>query len=253
MFDALCSKGRGFAQAVPIMALTACSPALLQELDEPTAGAVIDYMSMFSPYSAAPIQTGGDYVWAGYAYVDYHCSEFFRGLELGRMRLAFARDTSVAGFGAANSILALVTSSQKSIGIVGAAGMFVSQSIANYSNDYYFNQFSGVAQYSGELWVQTTSAQNHYKFENAQVTELYDQISRGPIGVGEVQAKAHNIVQGYARLCTLQQMQVFIQTALTGRTSIPAASSSAIGGARAFGGSGSGAGRGSGMSAYVIR
>ena len=234
----------------PLILLSGCSIPLQLQVRDPDPKAIIDYVSIFGPYSPGPIKTGGDYVWAGYAYVDHHCSKFFEALEEGRMNMAFLRDTSAAGFSAANTVLTLAKVSQQSIGVVGAGGTLLAATLTAATNDYFYGQFSGLAQYSGSLWLQTSAAQDNFKNKDPTVHARYAQIADQPLGTLKVQAMAHNIVQSYASLCTIQQMQVFIQTALANGKAVPAADKTAGTGlkGRSLGGPTRG-----GMTGYVIQ
>jgi hypothetical protein len=203
------------------LALSACAPALNLAIDDPSPTQIVDYMGLFQSHWPGQITTGGDYVWAGYAYVDHHCAKFFAALEKGRMQLAFAKDTTAAGFGLANTVMTELKRAQSAIGIVGAVGTFVGAAITSYQNSFFFEGFSGLAQFAGSLWLQTTNAQSHYKFENPTVSALLATVQDRALTVTEVRAKAHNIVQGYARTCTIQQMHVFINTALAAKPAEP--------------------------------
>jgi hypothetical protein len=242
-----------FGMVLAFGGLGACSTPFLAPLAEPEPQAIVDYVALFGPFAKRPIETGGDYVWAGYTYVDHHCTRFFRVLEDGRAHLAFAKNTASSAFGAANTVLTLLKESQTSIGIVGAAGTLIGATINSYSNDFYYNQFSSVSQYGGSLWLQTTIAQSDYKFRNDVIRGLYSEISGAPIAVVEIRAKAHNIVQNYARLCTIQQMQVFINTALNSKPATPAADHTPITPNSKHYSRPSGRSDGGGMSAYIIR
>jgi hypothetical protein len=200
-----------------------CSVPLSLQVRDPKPADIIDYVVLFQPYSRGTIQTGADYVWAGYSYVDHHCSKFFEALEEGRMQLAFAKHTTAAGFSAANTFMTLAKKSQQSIGVVGAAGTLISAVMDSATNDFFYGQFSGLAQFSGALWLQTTVAQDDFKNKNQTVKDNYDAVKSAALTSVAVQARAHNIVQSYANLCTIQQMQVFIQTALNKTPAKPAA------------------------------
>lgn len=238
---------------VSSFSLAGCTASPFQQLNGPVPADIIDYMQLFQPFATTSISSGADYVWAGYSYVDHHCNAFFSALELGRMQAAFARDVTSSGFGAANTIMTLLQESQKSIGIVGAIGTFAQGTITSFSNNFYFAQFSGVAEHAGLLWLQVTVAQNTYKFTT--VAPLYDEIKGSTIASVEVRAKAHNIVQNYARLCSLQQLQVFIHTALTSKGATPAAPPGTVAGRSREGAPlGSGVGRvAPSMPAFIIR
>lgn len=200
-----------------------CSLPTQLQVRDPEPAQIVDYVALFQPFAATKIYTGGDYVWAGYAYVDHHCKQFFAALEEGRMELSFAQHTSAAGFSAANTILTLAKKSQYSIGVVGAAGTLAAAVFDSARNDFFYGQFSALAQYSGSLWLQTTVAQDDFKNKNAGVQTIYRDIENRPLDRAMVVAKAHNLVQAYANLCTIQQMQVFIQTALNTKPAAPAA------------------------------
>jgi hypothetical protein len=200
----------------------------LAPLAEPEPQAIVDYVALFGPFAKRPIEDG-------------------------RAHLAFAKNTASSAFGAANTVLTLLKESQTSIGIVGAAGTLIGATINSYSNDFYYNQFSSVSQYGGSLWLQTTIAQSDYKFRNDVIRGLYSEISGAPIAVVEIRAKAHNIVQNYARLCTIQQMQVFINTALNSKPATPAADHTPITPNSKHYSRPSGRSDGGGMSAYIIR
>lgn len=245
---------KAFAVAGSLV-MAGCAVSPFQKLNGPTPADIIDYMEIFQPFATTPITTGADYVWAGYAYVDHHCNAFFAALEFGRMKAAFAKDVTVGGFGAANTVMTLLKESQKNIGIVGAIGTFTQGAITSLSDNFYFAQFSGVAEHAGLLWLQVTVAQDTYKFTT--VVPLYDDIKGRDISSVEVRAKAHNIVQNYARLCSLQQLQVFIHTALTSTGATPAsppgtASTRSKEGAP-FGSGIGRPGRGPSMPAFIIR
>ncbi len=181
-----------------------------QSVQLPTPSNVHEYMALFQPFSTGPIQSGSDYVWAGYAYSDHHCNAYFSALEKAKIQAAFFKDATSSAFSAADTIMALAVASQQAIGIVAAAGSFIGNVMTSYNNQFFF------AQHSGALWNQVVIAQNKYKFED--VAALYNTIKEGPIASPTVAAVAHNIVQNYARLCTLQQLDLFVSTALTTRT-----------------------------------
>lgn len=234
-----------------------CSVPLQLQVRDPKPSEIVDYVALFQPFSKGRIATGEDYVWAGYSYVDHHCAKFFEALEEGRMQLSFAKHTTAAGFSAANTFMTLAKKSQQSIGVVGATGTLISAVLDSATNDFFYGQFSGLAQYSGSLWLQTTVAQNDFKNVNPAVRANYAEVKDRPLDKVSVQARAHNIVQAYANLCTIQQMQVFIQSALMSK---PAKSASDAPPAKAGAGTparpvesfGRGQARPGGMSGYAI-
>src|SRR5262245_1915470 len=177
-----------------------------QPIEEPRPVTIADFSAIFQPFATGKIQTGSDYVWAGYSYVDYQCNTFFTALAKARIQNAFLKDTTSQTFATANTILAIAKVAQNSIGIVSAAGSFATATLANYSNDFYFSQ------HSGAVWLQVSTIMSDYK-RDKQAEFLA--VSGGSLSSPTVAFAAHNLVQNYARLCSLQQIDLIIQTALT--------------------------------------
>ncbi len=187
--------------------LAGCSGLGATPIDSPTPQTVIDFTQTFETYTGHRIATADDYVWAGYAYVDENCQTFFNALEMGRKDGVFAKETIAAAGTFTNEILTQLKKSQSAIGIVAGGFQLVTNSIDRYNNMYNF------AQYSPALWQHVATAQSKYKSEDAPQT-LND---LGPHSIGDAAVfyQAHQIVQGYARLCSLPQIEFFIHSALT--------------------------------------
>ncbi|MFN0219009.1 MAG: hypothetical protein ACKVP4_09375 [Hyphomicrobium sp.] len=241
---------RLYAVVMSGICLSGCANLLAQSVELPTPTNINDYIGMFEPFATGPILTGSDYVWAGYAYSDHHCNNYFSALEKSKMQASFIKDTTASAFAAANTFMSLASTSQKALGIVAAAGSFVGNVMTSYNNEFFF------AQHSGALWNQVVIAQNQYKFHD--VVDLYDSIKANPISNVTTAAVAHNIVQNYARLCTLQQLDLFVSTALTTRSATasdgPGAGGGKGGAKESVGGGRSRSyGRGPSMPSYVIQ
>lgn len=209
---------------------------------------------MLQPFSSGRIVKGGDYVVAGFAYVDHHCQRFFNSLEQSRMQNEFATDTISQAFTAANAILAFADTATKTIGFVTQVGTIVNTGLKNYNRIYFF------APYAGSLWYQVQTIQSDYKFKDPVKTLVAGIKDRSMDTVADW-ASAHQIVQGYARICSLPQFQLLINTALvakpatgetaTGETKPPAKSADKKEGvARSFQGGRSGGGS---VPVYIIR
>lgn len=187
--------------------LAGCSGLGATPVESPSPQSVINFTQTFETYTGRRIASADDYVWAGYSYVDDHCQTFFNALEMGRKDGVFAKETIAAGGLFATDVLTQLKKSQTAIGIVSGAIGLVTASIDRYNNMYNF------AQYSPALWQHVATAQSKYKSEDAPQT-LQD-LGRASIAEAAVFYQAHQIVQGYARLCSLPQIEYFIHTALT--------------------------------------
>jgi hypothetical protein len=213
-----CAKLLLWAAILGLLA-TGCSGPLApyplgKRVEDPAPKDVIAFIALFQPFAANwSIATGEDYVWAGYAYVDHQCNNFFTALEMARRDLSFSKDMSTSAFSAASGILPLVIESQKQISIVAALGTFVAAAINNYSNSYLYGQIMSTAQHAPLLWNHVVDSQNNYKFVASMPILL--EIRTASLANVAVAAKAHNLVQNYARICSLHQLELFVQTALT--------------------------------------
>jgi hypothetical protein len=184
--------------------LAGCSnrDSLIESTDVKT---IYRYVADVQNLSGARIVDGADLVTAAYYVVDDRCQKFFDTLEADKSRLLFARSTANNVTTLAVQILTQLTVAQRDIGIVSASGKFVSDAI----NDY--NQIYNFAPYSGQLRKLVSEAQTNYKNSaNAGVASL----DTHPVSDAKIFFTASNIAQGYARLCTLSQFQLFIETAL---------------------------------------
>lgn len=178
--------------------------------EEPTPKNIQDYVTLLQPFSGGGIVKGGDYVVAGYAYVDHHCQKFFNSLEQSRMQNEFVTDTVSQAFTAANAILAFADTTTKTIGFVTQVGTIVNTGLKNYNRIYFF------APYAGSLWYQVQTIQGDYKFKDP-IKSLVGQIKDRDLSSVADWATAHQIVQGYARICSLPQFQLLINTALVAK------------------------------------
>ncbi len=191
-----------------------CGTALEQKLGATTTQDVFDYSAAFETYTGKKIVTVSDYVMSGFSYVDHHCQAFFTSLELMAMNGVFAKDTLTLASTAATQILTATDAATKAINIVAAVSGFASNTLNNYNNVYNF------APYSGLLWNQVITAQNSYKTTIVKTTLIDFKPDDSSIAGHAIDASiadfaiGHQIVQGYARLCTIPQIQLFIHTSL---------------------------------------
>jgi hypothetical protein len=187
-----------------LVLLSACSnrDSLLEATDVKT---VYRYVGDVESLSGARIVDGADLVTAAYYVVDDRCQKFFDTLEADKSRLLFARSTANNATSLAVQILTQLTVAQRDIGIVSASGKFVSDTLNEYNQIYNF------APYSGQLRKLVSEAQTNYKISaDPGVASLNSR----PVSEAKIFFTASNIAQGYAKLCTLSQFQLFIETAL---------------------------------------
>src|SRR5262245_4012826 len=111
-------------------------------------------------------------------------------------------------FATTNTILAIAKVAQNSIGIVSEAGTFANSTLTDYSNDYYFTQ------HSGAVWLQVSTIMSDYKKDKG---DDFLAVRSGLLTSPTVAFASHNLVQNYARLRSLQQIDLIIQTALTAK------------------------------------
>lgn len=187
--------------------LAGCSGLGAVPIADPNPTDVMDFTATFENYTHRRIETAEDYVYAGYAYVDNQCQTFFNALESARKDGVFAKESLNSAGALTNQILTLLKESQTSIGIVSGAFAFATAGIDRYNNLYNF------AEYSPSLWQHVMTAQNNYKSTDAAPTLI--PIATLSISSAATFYQAHQIVQGYARLCSLPQIEYFIHTALT--------------------------------------
>lgn len=187
-----------------VVLLAGCSnrDSLIESTDVKT---VYRYVADVQNLSGARIVDGADLVTAAYYVVDDRCQKFFDTLEADKSRLLFARSTANNATSLAVQVLTQLTVAQRDIGIVSASGKFVSDAL----NDY--NQIYNFAPYSGQLRKLVSEAQTGYKNSASSGVAGLEFM---PVSNAKVFFTASNIAQGYAKLCTLSQFQLFIETAL---------------------------------------
>ncbi len=191
--------------------LSACSSrnSLIEATEIKT---VYRYVADVEGLSGARIVDGADLVAAAYYVVDDRCQKFFDTLEADKSRLLFARSTANNATSLAVQILTQLTVAQRDIGIVSASGKFVSDTLNEYNQIYNF------APYSGQLRKLVSEAQTNYK--NSAIAGVAG-MNSFPVSEAKIFFTASNIAQGYAKLCTLSQFQLFIETALGKAKAVP--------------------------------
>lgn len=202
------------AAAVSATLLAGCSGLGAEPIPPPTPGDILDLTTTFSNFTNRPISTAEDYVFAGYAFTDHHCQKFFNALEQSRRDNVFAKDTLSSAGTLTTEILTLLKESQTSIGIVAGAVGYASNTLERYNNMYNF------ALYSPALWQHVNTAQSTFKSTDAVPT--LGPIANLSIDSAAVFYQAHQIVQSYARICSLPQIEYFIHTALSNSKTVPA-------------------------------
>ncbi len=192
------------AVLLAVVSLAGCSnrDSLIESTDVKT---VFRYVADVQHLSGARIVDGADLVTAAYYVVDDRCQKFFDTLEADKSKLLFARSTANNATSLAVQVLTQLTVAQRDIGIVSASGKFVSDAL----NDY--NQIYNFAPYSGQLRKLVSEAQTNYKISAAAGVAS---LNARPISDAKIFFTASNIAQGYAKLCTLSQFQLFVETAL---------------------------------------
>ena len=191
-----------------------CSGLGAKPIDAPSPMDVVDFTHTFEAYTGRRIDTANDYVWAGYAYIDQHCQTFFDALEMGRKDGVFAKETIAAGGAFSTEVMTLLKNSQTAIGIVTGAVTLVTNSVERYNNMYNF------AQYSPALWQHVSTAQSKYK--SIDMAQTMTDIGPSGIGTAATFYQAHQVVQGYARLCSIPQIEYFVHTALNNSKTVAA-------------------------------
>ena len=194
------------AAVVGGICLSGCSSLSAVPLESPAPADIVDFTQTFETYTNHRIGTAEDYVYAGYAYTDHNCQKFFNALEMARKNSLFAKDTLTSAGGLATEILTLLAESQTAIGIVSGAVGFVANGIERHNNLYNF------AEYSPALWQHVSTAQSNFK--STDVPPTLELIAANPIDTAATFYQAHQIVQAYARLCSLPQIEYFVHTAL---------------------------------------
>jgi hypothetical protein len=194
--------------AIPF--LGGCSAVLDISVRSPDPDKVIKYVEAFEKFSNRRIERAEDYVYAGFAYIDHYCEAFFVELEIEKRRVAFAKSTTLQAFTTAPAIISLASDATK-------PGLILAQvsGLTNLIFEQYEKQFI-FAQYSVQLRLKVLEAQHEFKN-----TRIPPEILAAPLGGAKFDRgslaslyQAHQIVQQYARLCTIPQLELFIVTAL---------------------------------------
>lgn len=198
----------GIAIAMSALLASGCT-GLSARLDSPLPEQIIKYTAAFEVHAKAKISTGEDYVLAGYSYVDEHCEQFFVELEVEKRKLLFAKNSLQQTFATAPSIVTITSGAA-----AAAKPVAILASLAGLSTllfDQYGQQFT-FSPYGAQLRAKVQDA--HYKYKEL----LHETVStwNTPLATSRISEmlKAHQIVQGYARICTIPQMEQFIVTAL---------------------------------------
>lgn len=142
------------------------------------------------------------YVMAGYRYVDNQCDEFFITLTQAQRMFDFTRKETVLGLSTANTILALAKTRAATLAYVAAGGVFLTNSIDNTADYIVLTRFTSQL----EQIVQPT--RDAYK-------ATFPATSLGADDAAKF--RAVELVQGYAKLCTIDHLEGIITTSLNQR------------------------------------
>jgi len=194
------------------MAVAACAGnGLSSRLNSPEPEQIIEYTKAFELHFNRKIETGEDYVRAGYNYVDHHCEQFFIAIEVEKRKLLFAKNSVQQAFSTAPAILTATygrgsASLAKPLAILAALAGLSAQMFDSYGEQFAFSNYSTQlrlkvqeAQYAYKTATETSLITFNQPFSSSSISNAY---------------KAHQLVQGYARLCTVPQFEQFIVTAL---------------------------------------
>ncbi len=200
--------GRALFFAVACVGLAQGGCAFSARVDSPDPGDIIGYVSDFEKHFGRKIDTGEDYVLAGLSYVDHYCELFFTELEVEKRKLAFSKSSIQQGFATAITIAPLTTATNKSkpVAILGALS-----GLANHVFEQYEKQFV-FASYSAQLRLKVLQAQYNFKEVHKQeISSLNTSLRDASLATVY---KSHQVVQEYAKLCTIPQLDLYIITAL---------------------------------------
>ena len=187
--------------------------AIGARVDTPEPEQIIVYVSAFEKHFSKKIDTGQDYVIAGYTYVDHYCELFFTELEIEKRKLLFTKNTTQQLL--ATTVPALInatkdaaTNVSKPLAVLSAVA-----GLTNFTFEQYQSQFI-FAPYGTQLRLKVHEAQHTFKTSLQADTTGWQQLSGGLKSSVTIAFLAHQVVQQYAQLCTIPQLDLYIVTAL---------------------------------------
>jgi hypothetical protein len=178
--------------------------------DLPTASAIRStYVTTLQGFGgtvdANPTITPPLYVQAGYRYVDDQCNAFFISLAQAQRLFSLTRKETVLGLSTANTVLALAKTKAATLAYVAAGGVLLTNSLDN-TNDYVV-----LTQFTSQLEKIVQPTRDVYKSQNPGGALTDD-------GPGKFQAAA--LVQGYAKLCTIDTLEGIITESLNQKVAV---------------------------------
>ena len=187
-----------------IAGLSGCSGLrTISPPEPPTAIAIaktytdIDTVFASAPFNRDPRTSPQDYVDAGYLTVDRVCTAFFRELTNKAREISYIKSETILGFSTLSTTLALAKNSAQLLAYIAAGAALVEGTIDN----------------TADLILLT---KNTTDLERLTLAQMRIYVDLNPSSLATTKFKAVDYVEGYARLCTVDNLERIISESLTG-------------------------------------